>query len=63
MIENRLSKNSSNEELFNKIRKHYSDAINRSGFNYEIKFKSEGEENKWSKKKKKKSNMAESIIL
>ena len=63
MIENRLSKNSSNEELFNKIRKHYSDAINRSGYNYKIKFKSEGEENKWSKKKKKKSNMAESIIL
>ena len=63
MIENRLSKNSSNEELFKKIKKHYNDSTNRSGYNYEIKFKGEGEENKRSNKKKKKSNMVQSIIL
>ena len=54
MIEDRLSKNSSNEDLFNKIRKDYNDAIKLSGYNYEIMFKSEGEENKRSRKRKRK---------
>ena len=54
MIEDRLSRNSSNENLFNKIRKDYNDAIKLSGYNYEIKFKSEGEENKRSRKRKRK---------
>ena len=54
MIEDRLSRNSSNENLFNKIKKDYNDAIKLSGYNYEIKFKSEGEENKRSRKRKRK---------
>ena len=52
MIEDRLSKNLSNEDLFNKIRKDYNDAIKLSGYNYEIKFISESEENKRSRKRK-----------
>ena len=52
MIEDRLSKNSSNENLFNEIKKDYNDAIKLSGYNYEIKFKSEDEKKKRSRKRK-----------
>lgn len=52
MIEDRLSKNSSNENLFNEIKKDYNDAIKLSGYNYEIKFKSEYEKKKRSRKRK-----------
>ena len=52
MTVDRLSNNSSNEDFFNKIRKDYNDAIKLSGYNYEIKFKNQCEENKRSKKEK-----------
>ena len=52
MIEDRLSKNSSNENMFNEIKKDYNDAIKLSGYNYEIKFKSEDEKKKRSRKRK-----------
>ena len=62
MIEDRLYRNSSNENLFNKIKKDYNDAIKLSCYNYEIKFKSEGEENKRSRKNKE-VNLVQSSIL
>lgn len=54
MIEERLSKNSSNENLFNEISKDYNDAIKLSGYNYKIKFKDEDDEKKQPRKRKRK---------
>ena len=52
MIEERLSKNSSNENLFNEISKDYNDAIKLSGYNYKIKFKGEDDGKKRTRKRK-----------
>ena len=49
MIEHSLSKHTSNESLFNFVKKEYSDALKLSAYNQELKYK-----NKYSKNYKKK---------
>ena len=52
MIETRLSKNSSNKNLFNNIKKDYNDALNINGYNYEIKYTEERKNKKRNRKRK-----------
>ena len=53
MIETRLSKNSSNKNLFNNIKKDYNDALNINGYNYEINYTEERKNKKKETEKEK----------
>ena len=52
MVETRLSNNSSNKNLFNKIKKDYNDALKNNGYNYEINYTEEGKNKKRNRKRK-----------
>jgi len=53
MIENRLSKNSSNAKLFNSIKKEYNDALKLNGYSYEITYANENKNTNNRKRKRK----------
>ena len=53
MVENRLTKNSSNSSLFNSIKKEYNDALKINGYSYDIKYSDEKKSNKSRKRKRK----------
>ena len=51
MIETRLSKNSSNKNLFNNIKKDYNDALKLNGYNYDINYTEECKSKKRNRKR------------
>ena len=50
MIETRLSKNSSNKNLFNNTKKDYNDALKTNEYNYEINYTKNCKNNKRNRK-------------